>query len=149
MVLQTSGAISIAQMRDEYQLGNPISMNQFYGKPGIQGSGVISFGDFYGKSNFTAYLTPGDQITSGNTTSKALNTTLVASGGNVVNLTWTLSNVKMSCSIQSTGTWNCNVNLNAMGFNNTASCTLTATFSSGGIQYTRSCFLSYKANNPF
>jgi len=39
-------------MRDEYQLGTPVSMNQFYGKNGLPGSGVIRFSDFYGKSNF-------------------------------------------------------------------------------------------------
>lgn len=51
MTLQSSGQISIAQMRDEYLLGNPISMSGFYGKNGLPGSGQIKFSDFYGKSN--------------------------------------------------------------------------------------------------
>ena len=53
MTLPGSGSISIAQMRDEYGMGNPVSMNQFYGKPGIQGSGALSFSNFHGQSNIT------------------------------------------------------------------------------------------------
>lgn len=52
MTLQGSGQISISQMRDEYALGNPISMSSFYGKNGLPGSGQIRFSDFYGKSNY-------------------------------------------------------------------------------------------------
>ncbi len=52
MTLQSSGAISISQMRDEYGLSNPISMSNFYGKNGLPTSGAISFSNFYGKSNY-------------------------------------------------------------------------------------------------
>lgn len=52
MTLPSSGSISIAQARDEYQLSNPVSMNQFIGKPNMQGGTPISFWDFYGKSNY-------------------------------------------------------------------------------------------------
>lgn len=51
MTLPSSGPISMAQMRNEYGLGNPVSMSQFYGKNGLPGSGPIRFSDFYGKSN--------------------------------------------------------------------------------------------------
>lgn len=59
MTLQTSGPISIAQMRNEFALSNPISLNQFYSKPGLPTGGVISFSDFYGKSNIV--FTPSEQ----------------------------------------------------------------------------------------
>lgn len=52
MTLQSSGAISMSQMRDEYGLSNPVSLSQFYGKNGLPSSGVIRFSDFYGKSNY-------------------------------------------------------------------------------------------------
>jgi hypothetical protein len=51
MTLPGSGLISIAQMRDEYGLGNPIAMSQLYGKPGIPSSGPLDFNTFHGKSN--------------------------------------------------------------------------------------------------
>lgn len=53
MTLPSSGQISIAQMRNEYNLGGGgVSMNQFYGKPGLPGSGALSFSAFHGKSNY-------------------------------------------------------------------------------------------------
>lgn len=52
MTLQSSGPISMGQIRDEYQLSNPISLSQGYGKPDLPGSGPISMGNFYGKSYY-------------------------------------------------------------------------------------------------
>ena len=53
MTLPSSGSISMAQIRDEYGMGNPIAMSQLYGKPGIPGSGAISFSNFHGMSAIT------------------------------------------------------------------------------------------------
>ena len=52
MTLPSSGPISMSQMRNEYGLSNPVSMSQFYGKPGIASSGPLAFSSFYGKSNY-------------------------------------------------------------------------------------------------
>lgn len=78
MTLPGSGPISIAQMRDEYQMGNPISMNQFFGKPGIQGSGPISFSNFHGKSFFT--VTGGNGLVTGSAGRAGCGTTTVTTG---------------------------------------------------------------------
>ena len=56
MTLQSSGAISMSQMRNEYGLANPVKMSDFYGKNGLPTSGAIKFSDFYGKSNFIQKL---------------------------------------------------------------------------------------------
>lgn len=52
MALQTSGAISLANVQTEFGGGNPISISEYYGKAaGIPASGTISLSHFYGKSN--------------------------------------------------------------------------------------------------
>lgn len=53
MTLPSSGSISMAQIRDEYGMGNPVSISQLYGKPGIPSSGGISFANFHGQSAMT------------------------------------------------------------------------------------------------
>jgi hypothetical protein len=59
MPLQSSGAISLANVQTEFGGSNPIGINEYYGvAAGVPGSGTISLADFYGKSavalfNFT------------------------------------------------------------------------------------------------
>ena len=62
MALPSNWPLSMQQMRDEYGLGNPVSMNQFYGKPGIQASGTIAFSDFLGKSNVAWSVAAGNHV---------------------------------------------------------------------------------------
>lgn len=51
MALQTSGAISLANVQTEFGGVNPISISEYYGKvAGIPASGTISLSHFYGKS---------------------------------------------------------------------------------------------------
>lgn len=51
MALQTSGAISLANIQTEFGGSNPISLSEYYGvASGIPASGTISIGDFYGAS---------------------------------------------------------------------------------------------------
>jgi len=75
MTLQSSGAISIAQMRDEYGLSNPVSMSDFYGKTGLPSSGAIRFSDFYGKSSYPdqQFVTVGKVSVIGNNASYGFN----------------------------------------------------------------------------
>ena len=55
MPLQTSGAISLANIQAEFGGSNPISLSEYYGAAsGIPSSGAISLGNFYGKSAYTA-----------------------------------------------------------------------------------------------
>lgn len=52
MALQTSGAISLANIQSEFGGSNPIGLNEYYGAAsGIPASGAIDFADFYGKSS--------------------------------------------------------------------------------------------------
>ena len=51
MALQTSGAISLANIQSEFGGSNPISISEYYGAAsGIPTSGTISFSNFYGAS---------------------------------------------------------------------------------------------------
>lgn len=51
MTLQSSGAISLADVQTEFGGSNPIGINEYYGvAAGVPGSGTISLNDFYGKS---------------------------------------------------------------------------------------------------
>ena len=50
MALQSSGAISLANVQTEFGGSNPIGINEYYGvAAGIPASGTISLYDFYGK----------------------------------------------------------------------------------------------------
>jgi|SaaInlStandDraft_4_1057021.scaffolds.fasta_scaffold18948_3 hypothetical protein len=51
MALQTSGAISLANIQTEFGGSNPISLSEYYGKDTVPSSGAISIGDFYGTSD--------------------------------------------------------------------------------------------------
>ena len=51
MTLQSSGAISLADVQTEFKGSNPIGINEYYGRAGVPASGTISLADFYGKSN--------------------------------------------------------------------------------------------------
>jgi hypothetical protein len=51
MALQSSGAISLANVQTEFGGSNPIGINEYYGvAAGVPASGTISLYDFYGKS---------------------------------------------------------------------------------------------------
>ena len=51
MVLQSSGAISLNDIQNEFGGTNPIGINEYYSAAsGIPSSGLISFNQFYGKS---------------------------------------------------------------------------------------------------
>jgi hypothetical protein len=51
MTLQSSGAISLADVQTEFGGSNPIGINEYYGvAAGVPASGTISLNDFYGKS---------------------------------------------------------------------------------------------------
>lgn len=77
MALQTSGAITLAQIQTEFGGANPISMNEYYaggayvpsGTSGTNGavptSGQISFSQFYGTSDYTAPVWTPDGGSSG------------------------------------------------------------------------------------
>lgn len=61
MALQTSGAISLANVQTEFGGVNPISISEYYGKAaGIPASGTISLSHFYGKSNIIREPESGD-----------------------------------------------------------------------------------------
>lgn len=52
MPLQTSGAISLLDIANEFGGSTPHSINEYYGvDTGVPGSGTISFNQFYGASN--------------------------------------------------------------------------------------------------
>ncbi|NBX72086.1 hypothetical protein EBQ91_04145 [bacterium] len=59
MALQSSGAISLLNVQNEFGGSNPIGINEYYGvAAGVPSSGTISLSDFYGKSNIftTTYV---------------------------------------------------------------------------------------------
>jgi hypothetical protein len=77
MVLQSSGAISLANIQTEFGGANPIGLNEYYlngayttgsGATGIPTSGAISLGSFYGKSKIvsSAWLPTAAQTTYSN-----------------------------------------------------------------------------------
>ena len=69
--LQSSGAITLAQVQSEFGGSNPISMSEYYrggsyvpshgGTTGIPSSGQISMSQFYGKQDETRSLHIGKQ----------------------------------------------------------------------------------------
>ena len=61
MALQTSGAISMYQIAQEFGGGsNPISLSEYYGAaPGIPTSGTISISNFYGANSYIPYYYSG------------------------------------------------------------------------------------------
>ena len=64
MALQSSGAISLANIQTEFGGSNPIGLNEYYdAADGIPASGTISLEDFYGTSAFTATVATGGSIT--------------------------------------------------------------------------------------
>lgn len=87
MALQTSGAISLANIQTEFGGNNPISLSEYYGvASGVPGSGTISLGDFYGKSagmpDGTYYALPGTgSNVSGNSTYFAFGPYATANAG--------------------------------------------------------------------
>ena len=57
MTLQSSGAISLANIQTEFGGSNPIGINEYYGvAAGVPASGTISLNDFYGKSAAVAFV---------------------------------------------------------------------------------------------
>jgi hypothetical protein len=56
MALQSSGAISLANVQTEFGGSNPIGINEYYGvAAGVPASGTISLNNFYGKSAAAAF----------------------------------------------------------------------------------------------
>ena len=63
MALQTSGAISLLDIQNEFGGSNPIGINEYYGAAsGIPSSGTIDFADFYGASNVVVISSNQKQI---------------------------------------------------------------------------------------
>ena len=57
MALQSSGAISLANIAAEFGGSAPHSLSEYYGAAsGIPSSGAIDFADFYGKSAFPSVI---------------------------------------------------------------------------------------------
>lgn len=87
MALQTSGAISLANIQTEFGGSNPISLSEYYGvASGVPSSGTISIGNFYGKSagmpDGTYYALPGTgSNVSGNSTYFAFGPYATANAG--------------------------------------------------------------------
>lgn len=66
MVLQSSGAISLANVQTEFGGSNPIGINEYYGvAAGVPASGTISLANFYGKAS-GAFVWPTDYLGSSN-----------------------------------------------------------------------------------
>ena len=64
MALQSSGAISLANIQTEFGGSNPIGLNEYYGAAtGVPASGTISIDDFYGTSNAQYITATGGTIT--------------------------------------------------------------------------------------
>jgi hypothetical protein len=93
MALQTSGAISLANIQSEFGGSNPISLSEYYGMGGVTGSGQISIGNFYGTSAGIAsysFTRTRDSLVSGTVVSDTVTfPTAVASGSTVISLAGT------------------------------------------------------------
>lgn len=62
MALQSSGAISLADIQTEFGGSNPIAISEYYGAAaGVPASGAISISSFYGKSNTQSFTISTDQ----------------------------------------------------------------------------------------
>ena len=58
MGLQTSGVISLLNIANEFGGSAPHSLSEYFSKDGSPASGVISIGDFYGRSDAVVILPP-------------------------------------------------------------------------------------------
>jgi len=68
MALQSSGAISLAQVRNEFGGSNPTSLGEYRGAGiGIPSSGPISLSDFHGSTPWTHTITWGTANIGGST----------------------------------------------------------------------------------
>ena len=67
MALQSSGAISLADIQTEFGGSNPIGINEYYGKDTLPSSGTISMNQFYGTSDYSP-----DGLTAANAGTSAL-----------------------------------------------------------------------------
>lgn len=120
MALQTSGAISLANIQTEFGGSNPISLSEYYGvASGVPGSGTISLGDFYGKSSYTAIsgvtASPNPSRNSGSrynafVTVTASSTASASNGTGSYTYSWsyvsgTTSNVSTSGTTSATMSW--------------------------------------------
>ena len=120
MALQTSGAISLADVQTEFGGNNPISLSEYYGvASGIPSSSTISLGDFYGKSAYTAIsgvtASPNPSYQSGyaynnNVTVTASSTVSASNGTGSYTYSWsyvngTTSNVTTSGTNTATMSW--------------------------------------------
>jgi hypothetical protein len=99
MALQSSGAISMAQIQTEFGGSNPISISEYYGVGTVPSSGTISMSDFYGQSNATApssvSITGGtvtcfvESVEGSCTASKTLSPTINGGSGGSYTYAWT------------------------------------------------------------
>ena len=63
MTLQSSGAISLANVQTEFGGSNPISISEYYGvASGVPTSGTISLSNFYGKSSIIPFSYLGSKV---------------------------------------------------------------------------------------
>ncbi|EQB12685.1 hypothetical protein [Novosphingobium lindaniclasticum] len=85
MTLPSSGTISLSQMRNEFALGNPVSMSQMYGRGGAPGSGPISFSTMRGRSNSPFDVQPG---TYSRSAFRTVSFAIVCTGSAVWNVSW-------------------------------------------------------------
>ena len=69
MALQSSGAISLANIQTEFGGSNPISISEYYGVGTVPASGTISLSDFYGQTAYSGPAGPIALTTSGTLTS--------------------------------------------------------------------------------
>ena len=75
MALQTSGAISLANIQTEFGGSNPIAISEYYGAAaGVPTSGTIAISHFYGKSSQFSFTISSD------TTNASLSTLATAAG---------------------------------------------------------------------
>ena len=99
MPLQSSGAISLANVQTEFGGSNPIGINEYYGvAAGIPASGTISLNNFYGKSATApvsaTVVSNSVSLNEGNTVTFTINTTNFPSG----TLYWTILTSNMNAS---------------------------------------------------
>ena len=99
MPLQSSGAISLANVQTEFGGSNPIGINEYYGvASGVPASGTISLYDFYGKSATApvsaTVVSNSVSVNEGNTATFTINTTNFPSG----TLYWTILTSNMNAS---------------------------------------------------
>lgn len=159
MTLQTTGAISSANVQTEFGGVNPVSMSEYYangvyvpsGTSGTNGavplSGAISMSQFYGTATVTvSALFPGDNSAIG-TTPFFFPAESVTTTGIITSYTWSISNPLGNgvwTVFSGQGTASAVIRISSMAVGQTAQCTVTLTVAAAGGPYTRTCTLDYE-----